>query len=263
MRSEDTRTKNLLKRFFVPALASRPISALATRVFGRGIPIFMVHRMVVPGQPTTGITPDHLRRCLHYLQEARYSFVSLEELILALRNQTPLPDRAVVFTMDDGFRDQAQIAAPIFLEFGCPITFFVITGLIDQQLWPWDAQVSWVIDNSPQSLLRADIEDESFQVKLGDPRQRRLARQRVRDILKEMDAELVPNILDRLARAAGAQLEGELIGVPSDSRVAAPCRRCTLMSHWRARGMRSIMSHPLSPATCRGSFVAQDSSGGA
>ena len=198
--------RNTLKKLFIPALASRPVAALANPVFGRGIPIFMIHRIAVKGQPNTGITPDHLRCCLNYLKKAGYTFVSLEELILSLKNQTTLPEKSIVFTMDDGFADQALAAAPIFLEFNCPLTFFVISGLLDRVLWPWDAKVSWIIDNSKQSLLKIHFEDELVEVELGNTRKRHQARQKVRDIIKEMDAETIPDILSRLAQDADVSL---------------------------------------------------------
>ena len=198
--------KKTLKNLLVPALASRPVSALANLVFEHGIPIFMVHRMAIEGQPNTGITPDHLRHCLHYLKKTGYVFVSLEELILALKNQTALPDKSVVFTMDDGYTDQALAAAPIFLEFNCPLTFFVITGLLDQTLWPWDAKVSWIINNSKQSLLKIHFEDELLEIELGNANERHRARQKIRDTIKEMDAERIPGILSRLAQDADVSL---------------------------------------------------------
>lgn len=194
--------KKLLKRIVVPLLAGRPVSAIAAWVFGRSIPIFMVHRLAVRGQAITGITPDHLRHCLQYLQKSGYTFISLEQLILALIHQTPLPDKAVTFTMDDGYTDQARIAAPIFLEFACPLTFFVITGLIDQALWPWDARVSWLVDHAKKSVLEIKLADETLSVNLGNTLNYRLARQRLRDFIKEMDAELIPDILLRLSQAA-------------------------------------------------------------
>jgi peptidoglycan/xylan/chitin deacetylase (PgdA/CDA1 family) len=132
--------------------------------------------------------------------------VSLEALVLALRDQTALPQRAVVFTMDDGFQDQGDIAAPIFLEFECPVTFFVITGLLDRTLWPWDAQVSWIIDNSTKPSLQVGLEDESVEVHLRDLPERRSARQKVRDLIKEMDAEHVPDLVHQLATAADVAL---------------------------------------------------------
>jgi len=198
--------KNTLKKLFIPVVASRPVSALATPVFGRGILIFMIHRITVKGQSFTGTTPDHLRCCLDYLKKEGYTFVSLEELILSLKNQTALPEKPIVFTMDDGYTDQALAAAPVFLEFNCPLTFFVITGLLDQALWPWDAKVSWIIDNTKQSLLKIHFEDELLEVELGSTRNRHLARQKVRDIIKEMDAERIPDILSRLAQDAGVSL---------------------------------------------------------
>lgn len=198
--------KNTLKKLFIPAFASRPVSALANHVFGHRIPIFVVHRIAVKGQPNTGITPDHLRCCLGYLKKAGYTFVSLEELILSLKNQTALPEKSVVFTMDDGFTDQALAAAPIFLEFNCPLTFFVISGLLDRALWPWDAKVSWIIDNSKQSLLKIHFEDELLEIELGNANKRQQARQKVRDIIKEMDAERIHDILSRMAQDANVSL---------------------------------------------------------
>ena len=198
--------KKLLKKIFIPAFASRPISALATSITGRGIPIFMMHRMAAEGQPSSGTTPEHLRDCLRYLVDNGYAFVSLEQVITAMTNQTTLPEKAVVFTMDDGFSDQGQIAAPIFLEFDCPLTFFVITSLLDKSLWPWDAQVSWIIDNSNKQSLDIILTDETFNIELGDSNQKRLAREIVRNTFKEIDAELVPDLLQQLADTAGVSI---------------------------------------------------------
>lgn len=191
---------------FVPALASRPISALATSIIRRGVPIFMIHRMDVEGQQNTGITPMHLRRCLRYLTEHGYAFVSLEEVILSLNNKIPLPEKAVAFTMDDGFSDQGEVAAPIFIEHNCPLTFFVITGLLDEKIWPWDAQVSWIINNTEKTSLDIDFADEVLHVQLGNAHIRRLAREQVRNALKEMDAELIPDLLKQISLAANLVL---------------------------------------------------------
>ncbi len=194
--------KKLLKKLFVPAFASRPVSALAYSIVGRGIPIFMMHRMLVEGQPNTGITPEHLRNCLDYLRDNDYTFVSLEQMITSLSEKDSLPDKAVVFTMDDGFCEQGQIAAPIFLEYDCPLTFFVITGLLDRSLWPWDAQVSWIIDNTDKKRLEVELADEALTIDLADADSRRSARATVRNVLKEMDAESIPELLRQLAQSA-------------------------------------------------------------
>lgn len=198
--------KTFIKKFLFPPLSGSTVSALAASVFGCGLPVFMIHRIKVPGQTNSGICPDHLRRCLSYLAENGYTFVSLEEVVLSLRNQTPLPEKAVVFTMDDGFLEQATVAAPIFLEYNCPLTIFVVTGMLDQVLWPWDAQVSWLINNTEKNNITVDFEDELLSLTLGDEKKRGKAREQLRNIIKEMDAELLPAIIRRLAEAVDMPL---------------------------------------------------------
>ncbi|MDJ0806107.1 MAG: polysaccharide deacetylase family protein [Gammaproteobacteria bacterium] len=170
----------------------------------------MVHRMQVDEQSCTGTSPDHLRRCLTYLKDHDYQLLSLEALIDALHRQSELLDNAVVFTMDDGYMDQALVAAPIFLEFDCPLTFFVITDMVDQQLWPWDAKISWAINESKQQLLRLHLDDEIIVLELGDVHKQRTARNQLRDIIKELATDRIPEILDQVAQSAAIEWPTEM-----------------------------------------------------
>jgi peptidoglycan/xylan/chitin deacetylase (PgdA/CDA1 family) len=195
--------KIFLKNAIVPILASRPITALASRFMGNGLPVFLLHRMAQEGRATSGkVTADHLRRCLQYLIDNGHTFVSLEHVILALESKLALPPKAVAFTMDDGFVDQAEVAAPIFLEFDCPLTFFVITGMLDQAMWPWDAQVSWIIETTQKTSLETDVAGKILRLKLGDAPDRRLAKRSIQNILREMAVERVPDILQQIAHDA-------------------------------------------------------------
>lgn len=197
---------NNLRKLIVPVLASRPVSAIANRLLGRNIPIFSVHRLELDGKNAHGITPGHLRNCLKYLHREGYKLISLEDLILAILGKMPLPDKAVAFTMDDGYAEQADITASIFLEYDCPLTFFVITGMLDKGMWPWDAQVSWLINNTKKASLTLDVDDEIIRVDISDSRSRNTARQTIRDIIKEMDAEILLEVMGRLARATNVSL---------------------------------------------------------
>lgn len=191
----------------VPLLSSRPVAAIATRLVGRGIPIFMLHRMTHKSYLGSGMTTqDHLRRCLQYLVSNKYTFLSLEDLVQGLRNGHSLPPKAVVFTMDDGFSDQAEIAAPIFIEFECPLTAFLITGMVDQRLWPWDAQISWITENSKQKSLQTTIGGTTLSLKLEDENNRRLAKRALQDAIRELHAEQVPGIMKQLAQDAGIEV---------------------------------------------------------
>ena len=196
--------KNIVKRLLIPVLANRPVAAIASRYFGRGIPIFMLHRMDTgEGSTVGGTRPDHLRRCLQYLVKHGYVFLSLEQLVTELKNGRSLPTRAVAFTMDDGYADQAKIAAPIFKEFNCPLTFFVITGMLDQILWPWDAQIAWITGASKRATLDTSVVDKSFILPLSNIEERRHAKRELHNAVRELPSNQVGEITSRIARDAG------------------------------------------------------------
>ncbi len=198
--------KELLKNIFIPPLASRPVSALASHLLELHIPVFLVHQLVNDTRTGSGITPEHLRNCLRYLVKNGHNFVSLKDAIYALKNSKPLPEKPVVFTMDDGFMQQATITAPIFQEFNCPATFFVITDMLDRQLWPWDAKVSWLINNTKKQRIAIKFEDETLKLDLGNAEKKHLARYKTRDFIKETDMNTLSNSLEQVAAATGLSI---------------------------------------------------------
>lgn len=198
--------KSLLKNMLVPALASPPLSNLGAWLFGQGVPIFMLHRMQFEGQTSIGISPEHLRRCLQYLTDKGYHFISLEEIFESLNTQLPLPPKAVAFTVDDGYWDQAEIAAPIFAEFNCPATFFVITGMLDKSLWPWDSKVSYLIDTTKKNAIQFNLADEDFLLLLTTEQEKRQARNILHDTIKSMAGDSIDHSLELLANATGCDL---------------------------------------------------------
>ncbi len=199
--------KNLLKYMLVPILASRPASKLGAMLFGNNhIPVFMLHRMHTGTHPYTGPSPDYLRRCLKYLVENDYNFVSLEDIIVALNDKKSLPPKSVAFTIDDGYWDQAEISAPIFYEFNCPATLFVITGMLDGILWPWDAKVTHLIDTSATKSLNLSLGDKTFNLPLTTTEEKNVARKTIDNHIKALDANDTDKLIHQLASATGSVL---------------------------------------------------------
>ncbi len=220
--------KTLLKKLFIPPFSGRLVSSVATRIFGRGIPVFLLHRISAEATQPNELSSGHLRRCLQYLVDNDYTFISLENMIRAISDNSPLPDKAVVFTMDDGFLDQAEIAVPLFLEFNCPLTFFIISDLVDQQLWPWDSQVSWIINNTRKNEVFLDFSDERLHIKIDQNTARRYARELTRNYLKEVQATELPFLLKQLAAAAEVSLP------------ETPPAECQAMSWDKARELEGL-----------------------
>jgi hypothetical protein len=82
--------------------------------------VFMLHRFSDPERGIAGCDVRHLRHALTYLARNGYEMVSLVDLFERLGGNGPQARGAVAFTIDDGYIEQATVAAPIFAEFGCP-----------------------------------------------------------------------------------------------------------------------------------------------
>lgn len=154
------------------------------------MPVFMLHRITEGPTALAGAMPaDTLRRYLTYLSERRYHVLTMTELRTIVEQNQCIPDKSVMFTIDDGFQDHHDLAGKIFDEFGFPLNFFVITDLLDNKLWPWDDQVNYVIAHT--SKVSADIVLPSGQIHpidLENKTQRRAARE-LRNQLKREDQQ--------------------------------------------------------------------------
>lgn len=112
------------------------------------VPIFMYHEVVeangfdaIAGRIQTDYVVDtatfeaHLRR----LRELGCSSIDLDALTGWLRDGTPIPDRSVVITFDDGFAGNATLATPLLEKYGFKATFFIATNRIgDTAMVTWD-----------------------------------------------------------------------------------------------------------------------------
>lgn len=63
---------------------------------------------------------------LQYLKEAGFRTITLNDLYLNLTQGYPLPEKPVVLSFDDGYRDAYEIVFPALLEFGFNATFFIL-----------------------------------------------------------------------------------------------------------------------------------------
>lgn len=75
-----------------------------------------------------------------------YIPVSLFDAINFLKNNKPLPEKAILLTFDDGFREIHDIVAPILLEKGVPATVFVSSGFIDNENLAYQHKASLLVE---------------------------------------------------------------------------------------------------------------------
>ena len=170
---------------------------------GDFVPVFMLHRLVDGHGERDTDKMSLLRHYLEYIRKNHYQPISLQELFDYLSHDEPLPERAVVFTVDDGFADQFEYISPVFSEYDVPLTCFVITDFLEGKLWPWDDQVKYIFYNTRTSNISVRLPDEKvFKAEIANNKSRVVARLRLIEMLKMQNQTHLYKWLDSLYKAA-------------------------------------------------------------
>lgn len=110
---------------------------------GRGV-VFTLHH-VRPAEPgpyrpnaLLSVTPDFLDEAIRAALECGLTPAALEDLPALLADPADRR-RFACFTLDDGYRDNAEHAAPVFRRHGVPYTIFLTRGFVERtrSLW-WE-----------------------------------------------------------------------------------------------------------------------------
>jgi peptidoglycan/xylan/chitin deacetylase (PgdA/CDA1 family) len=72
------------------------------------------------------VSPANFRAQLQYLADAGYHPITLTDIYYHFTQGLPLPDKPIVLTFDDGYRDAYDVVFPMLLDYGFPGTFFVL-----------------------------------------------------------------------------------------------------------------------------------------
>ena len=176
-----------IARKLVPAADKLVPVEFIQKHFGNFTPIFMLHRLEHPDYGILGQSPSSIRKILSYFRKQGYRAISLEELGKHLVSGKTLPSKTAVFTVDDGFIDHHDIAAPLFSEFDIPATFFLIADFINGDLWPWDDQLSYLFLNAPQGTYQIPVGTHTETIRLSNDFSRILELRRIRENFKTED----------------------------------------------------------------------------
>lgn len=105
---------------------------------GTPVPVLMYHHFmdVDSSDVDTIVTVKRFREQLLALKAAGYTPVDPFEIADHVENGTPLPDKPVLITMDDGYISNLELAAPVLEECGMKATVFVIGATVGRTTYP-------------------------------------------------------------------------------------------------------------------------------
>ena len=133
-----------LAAFFLFLSLCQPVLAAETKktdAIDSGVTVLIYHRFGEDKYPTTNIDVSRFREQLEYLKENDYQVIPLAQLVRSLKKGGGLPEKAVVITMDDGYRSVYEKAWPVLREYGYPFTVFLYVKATDISHWnymTWD-----------------------------------------------------------------------------------------------------------------------------
>jgi peptidoglycan/xylan/chitin deacetylase (PgdA/CDA1 family) len=151
----------LLAMYFSGAhlLAPRSLAGMGT--------IFMLHRVreadgasFAPNR-ILEITPQYLEDVLFRVHELGLVCLSLDDAVARIA-AGDTSQRFAVFTLDDGYRDNLTVAAPIFEKYRVPFTVYLATSLPDGTAELWWVALERVIAASSNLLVRFPEGEEVF-----------------------------------------------------------------------------------------------------
>ncbi len=115
------------------AIPRKPVNPTSVYVDGyRVLPILCYHQFTSKDTAShpLEITARAFEEQLQYLVTNNFQILTFSDVEKILREHQPIPDKAVVITVDDGYRSVFDVAWPILKKYGVPATLFIYTDFI-------------------------------------------------------------------------------------------------------------------------------------
>lgn len=90
------------------------------------LPVLMYHHIAEEGDGGVTISAECFEEQIAALSEGGYTAVSLEDLYAYVEEGTPLPDKPILITFDDGYESNYEIAWPILEKYDMKAVIFTI-----------------------------------------------------------------------------------------------------------------------------------------
>jgi len=170
------------------------------------ITVFLLHRVSGVYDGIEGHDLKTIEKIILKLKKEKFNLVSLKRIEEAARGLRKLPGGSIAFTMDDGYKDQIELIAPLFIKHEVPLTIFLITGLINNELWPWDAKIHWIILNTKKDKIQLQVNQQKYNFTLKNNAERRQVKRSLIEIASAISSEKLDRFLKTLESAADVEI---------------------------------------------------------
>lgn len=96
-----------------------------------GVPVLYYHSVSENAINEVTITPKKLKEQLDYINDNNYVTITMSELYNHIENNTPIPEKSIIITFDDGYMNNYTEAFPILKELNMKATIFCVGNSLD------------------------------------------------------------------------------------------------------------------------------------
>lgn len=110
------------------------IGATAYTLYSRpvGVPVLNYHQINDRDKNALTLSSRQFAAQMDYLSVAGYHTITVDELADALEKGRALPEKPVLLTFDDGYRDNYDVAYPILKAYGMKAIIFPVTDYVSR-----------------------------------------------------------------------------------------------------------------------------------
>lgn len=95
------------------------------------VPVVMYHDVLLEKEVFFDITPARLNEDFRAIRAQNLTPISLDQLVAHLRTGTPLPEKPVVLTFDDGYSGHYDYVYQLAKYYNYPVAFSIFTDKVD------------------------------------------------------------------------------------------------------------------------------------
>jgi peptidoglycan/xylan/chitin deacetylase (PgdA/CDA1 family) len=122
----------------------------------RGLPVLLYHKMSDSTEDSLTIRPQTFEQHLLHLHEHGYQTISMRQLLAFMETSSPLPDKPVMITFDDGYANNLELACPLLRKHACKAVFFIPSAGIGKTCF-WDASPEAIMTKEQLTSLDRDL----------------------------------------------------------------------------------------------------------
>jgi peptidoglycan/xylan/chitin deacetylase (PgdA/CDA1 family) len=228
--------KTHITRAILSSIALSGVGNLFPAARGRGV-IFTLHHVRPKTEQSFDpnahleITPGFLDKAITVAKASGLIPARLEDLPVLLAN-TDEAKRYVCFTLDDGYRNNAEFAAPVFRKHDMPYTIFICPGFVTRTRTLWWETITAILRQEDNLTFNFTGELETINTASISAKQAAFAR--FANFVETSIEDQAVYAIDSLARSVGLDplsiVDAEIMD-PRELAVLSTDPLCTLGGH--------------------------------